>query len=185
MALPPGDLNAVQTLLPGMGQGWGVPANCIFLLMEKAHFQMFSRFAFTGSSLISAENDVEIHCLLAWCVGRAIESLLSSEADLSWLAWSSPNTIFWVEACLGERISRYLLFAELQLFPNKADYNTSWGWRGYELMLGLGRGGSGTLHHLCISWGDSNFSTPPILSFPIPSSLPLPVAVSLNFYYFL
>lgn len=83
MALPPGDLNAVQTLLPGMGQGWGVPANCIFLLMEKAHFQMFSRFAFTGSSLISAENDVEIHCLLAWCVGRAIESLLSSEADLS------------------------------------------------------------------------------------------------------
>lgn len=83
MALPPGDLNAVQTLLPGMGQGWGVPANCIFLLMEKAHFQMFSRFAFTGSSLISAENDVEIHSLLAWCVGRAIESLLSPEADLS------------------------------------------------------------------------------------------------------
>ena len=70
MALPPEDLNAVQTLLPGMGQGWGVPANCIFL-MEKAHFQVFSRFAFTGPSLISAESDVEIHSLLAWCMGRA------------------------------------------------------------------------------------------------------------------
>lgn len=74
----------------------------------------------------------------------AWEELLSPEADLSWLARSSPNTIFsWVEACLDERISRYLLFSELQSFPNKADYNTSWGWRGYELVLGRGGGSQG------------------------------------------
>lgn len=56
MALPPGAPNAVDPLLPGTGKGWRVPANCIFLLKGKAHFQVLSRFAFIGASLISVEN---------------------------------------------------------------------------------------------------------------------------------
>lgn len=60
----------------------------------KVPFQVLSRFALIGASLISIENGVETDSVLAWCVGR-IESgsLLFPEANLSLLAWSSHNTI--------------------------------------------------------------------------------------------
>lgn len=171
----------MDPLLAGTEKGWRAPANCICLLKGKAHFQMLSRFAFICASLIRVENHVEINSLFAWCVGREVGSLLfplkqiwayglgvaileSSHEVASMSGWVDP-----------------MVFVVCRISVSKQGC--------WSCVMRLERlwacaGGSGTLHHLGISWGDANFLTLPLSSFPH-SSLKLSAAASLSLCLFL